>query len=110
LGIEIRADRTDLLETLAPLNHIDTEACVLAERAFSRALAGSCTVPLGAYATTKNNEIHITGFVASVDGKQMLRENIIGLQANPDAVGRTLAEKLISRGADKILSELDHIK
>lgn len=110
LGIEIRADRTDLLEALAPLNHPDTEACVLAERAFSRALAGSCTVPLGAYATTKYDEIYITGFVASVDGKQMLRENIIGLQANPDAVGRALAEKLIKRGADKILAELDHIK
>ena len=47
LGIEINAARQDLLTILAPLNHKDSQLCVEAERAFSRALAGSCTVPLG---------------------------------------------------------------
>ena len=110
LGIEIRADRTDLIEILAPLNHIDTQLCVEAERAFSRALAGSCTVPLGAYALCDGENINMTGFVASVDGTQMLREKVTGLRANADAVGRALAEKLVARGADKILAELDHVK
>ena len=110
LGIEIRADRTDLIEVLAPLNHIDTQLCVEAERGFSRALAGSCTVPLGAYALRDGDNINMTGFVASVDGKQILRETITGLATNADAVGRALAAKLVARGADKILAELDHVK
>ena len=110
LGIEIRADRTDLIEVLAPLNHIDTQLCVEAERGFSRALAGSCTVPLGAYALRDGDNISMTGFVASVDGKQMLREKITGLATNADAVGRALAAKLVARGADKILAALDHVK
>ena len=110
LGIEIRADRTDLIEVLAPLNHIDTQLCVEAERGFSRALAGSCTVPLGAYALRDGDVINMTGFVASVDGKQMLRETITGEATNADAVGRALAAKLVARGADKILAELDHVK
>ncbi len=110
LGIEIRADRADLISVLAPLNHIDTQLCVEAERAFSRALAGSCTVPLGAYALCDGSNIHMTGFVASVDGTQMLREKMTGLRANPDAVGRALAAKLVARGADKILAALDGIK
>ena len=110
LGIEIRADRTDLIEVLAPLNHIDTQLCVEAERGFSRALAGSCTVPLGAYALRDGDNISMTGFVASVDGKQMLREKITGLATNADAVGRALAAKLVARGADKILAALDGIK
>ena len=110
LGIEICADRTDLIEVLAPLNHIDTQLCVEAERGFSRALAGSCTVPLGAYALRDGDNINMTGFVASVDGTQMLRENITGLATNADAVGRALAAKLVARGADKILAELDGIK
>ena len=110
LGIEIRADRTDLFEILAPLNHIDTQLCVEAERGFSRALAGSCTVPLGAYALRDGDNINMTGFVASVDGKQMLRENLIGKATNADAVGRALAAKLVARGADKILAALDGIK
>jgi hydroxymethylbilane synthase len=107
LGIEIRADRTDLIEVLAPLNHIDTQLCVEAERGFSRALAGSCTVPLGAYALRDGDHINMTGFVASVDGTQMLRENITGLATNAEAVGRALAAKLVARGADKILAALD---
>ena len=110
LGIEIKASRTDLFEILAPLNHIDTQLCVEAERGFSRALAGSCTVPLGAYALREGDNINMTGFVASVDGKQILRENITGLAANADAVGRALAAKLVARGADKILAALDGIK
>ena len=110
LGIEINAKRTDLFEILAPLNHIDTQLCVEAERGFSRALAGSCTVPLGAYALRDGDNINMTGFVASVDGKQMLRENITGLTANAEAVGSALAAKLVARGADKILAALDHIK
>jgi hydroxymethylbilane synthase len=107
LGIEIRADRTDLIEVLAPLNHIDTQLCVEAERGFSRALAGSCTVPLGAYALRDGDDINMTGFVASVDGTQMLRETTSGNIKNAEAIGRDLAAKLVARGADKILAALD---
>jgi hydroxymethylbilane synthase len=110
LGIEIRADRTDLIEILAPLNHIDTQLCVEAERGFSRALAGSCTVPLGAYALREGDKINMTGFVASVDGTQMLRETTSGSIKNAEAIGRDLAAKLVARGADKILAALDGIK
>jgi hydroxymethylbilane synthase len=110
LGIEIRADRADLISVLAPINHIDTQLCVEAERAFSRALAGSCTVPLGAYALRDGSHIHMTGFVASVDGTQMLRETASGSIINAETVGKTLAEKLVARGADKILAALDSHK
>ncbi|EUJ09270.1 hydroxymethylbilane synthase [Methylophilaceae bacterium 11] len=110
LGIEINAHRTDLIEILAPLNHLDTQLCVEAERGFSRALAGSCTVPLGAYATRVGEQIHMTGFVASVDGQQMLRQQITGNLTDAEAVGKALADKLVSLGANKILSALDHIK
>ena len=107
LGIEISASRTDLLATLAPLNHADTQVCVEAERGMSRALAGSCTVPLGAYATCKADKIYITGFVASVDGTQMLVESISGSRDQAEALGKALADQLRAKGADKILALLD---
>ena len=110
LGIEIRADREDLISVLAPLNHLDTEQCVKAERGFSRTLAGSCTVPLGAYATKQEHTISITGFVASVDGKKMVRETSTGHADDAENIGKTLANKLINLGADKILAELDGVK
>jgi len=51
LGIEVRAHRADLLELLAPLAHQSTWLAVAAERAVSRAMGGSCSMPLAAYAT-----------------------------------------------------------
>ena len=106
LGIEILSSRTDLMAVLAPLNHVPTENCVLAERAFSRALAGSCTVPLGAYATQGNQTIQMTGFVASIDGQQMVRETVTGDAKLAEELGKILADKLVALGADKILAAL----
>jgi len=106
LGIEISANRPDLIATLAPLNHPDTQVCVEAERGMSRTLAGSCTVPLGAYAVCEADSIRITGFVASVDGKQMLVETAVGSRVNAEALGKTLANQLVAKGADKILAAL----
>lgn len=110
LGIEIKASRTDLIEILAPLNDPATQLCVEAERGFSRALAGSCTVPLGAYAQYHNHQLSMTGFVASVDGQHMLRESMVGDANQAEALGKALADKLVSLGADKILAALDHVK
>lgn len=108
LGIEINADRQDLVAVLAPLNHAETAACVEAERGMSRALAGSCQVPLGAYAQQHGDELHMTGFVASIDGKELLRETLHGAITQPEALGQALAAKLVARGADRLLAALAH--
>jgi len=108
LGIEICTGRDDLLALLAPLNHPETEACVLAERATSRALAGSCTVPLGAHATINDNLLKITGFVASVDGKKIVRAQAQGSPQQAEIIGQQLAAALVAQGADKILAALEH--
>lgn len=106
LGIEINASRQDLLKVLAPLNHAETAASVEAERGMSRALAGSCTVPLGAYAEVLGNTIKMTGFVASVNGAQMIKQTVTGSINDPESLGKLLAQKLTELGADKILAEL----
>lgn len=107
LGIEINANRPDMLDVLAPLNHPETAACVEAERGMSRALAGSCTVPLGAYAEIQNNTLKMTGFVASIDGKAMVKEQVSGNPQEAEKLGQLLAQKLVDLGADKILASLE---
>lgn len=107
LGIEICTHRQDLVAILAPLNHPETAACVLAERAMSRALAGSCTVPLGAHAIIGQHGLQITGFVASVDGQKMLVEEAVGAIDNAEHLGLQLANQLRAKGADAILAALD---
>ncbi len=107
LGIEIRADRTDVAGMLQPLHHADTAACVFAERAMSRALNGSCQVPLGGFAEVQNGQLRMRGFVASPDGKLMMRAEAVGEITNPEALGRRIADELLVQGAGEILAALN---
>jgi len=107
LGIECRADRTDVIALLQPLHHPDTAACVLAERALSRALAGSCQVPLGGFAEVADGKLRMRGFVASPDGKRMTHAELIGEIGNPEALGNKVANALRAQGADEILAALN---
>ena len=106
LGIETRADRIDLQAVLAPLHHAGTTACVLAERAMSRALAGSCQVPLGGFAEMQNGKLRMRGFVATPDGSRLLRAEHIGEIAQPEALGDLVAQDLLKQGAGEILAAL----
>lgn len=107
LGLECRAEREDLLELLAPLNHPATGLCVAAERAFSRALAGSCNVPLGGFAEMSGERMRLRGFVGAPDGSRLVSGEIEGPVADPAALGHALAERLRSQGADEILAALE---
>ena len=106
LGIECRADRADVIALLQPLHHPDTAACVLAERALSRALAGSCQVPLGGFAEVQNGKLRMRGFVASPDGLRMTHAELIGDINDPEALGNRIADALRAQGADEILASL----
>ncbi|MBX3662876.1 MAG: hydroxymethylbilane synthase [Burkholderiales bacterium] len=106
LGIECREDRGDLVEMLAPLVHAPTRQCVLAERAFSRALAGSCNVPLAGYAEIAGERLTLRGLVGAPDGSRILRGESCGAVAEAESLGLALAEDLKRRGAAEILAAL----
>jgi hydroxymethylbilane synthase len=107
LGIECRADRADLIKLMEPLHHIPTARCVEAERAMSRALGGSCEVPLGGFAEISGDVLRLRGFVASQDGIRMISDELNG---NPDdcaSMGSQLAKNLKAKGAEEILVALE---
>jgi len=110
LAIECRAHRTALVDMLAALNDPETQACVRAERAVSRALGGSCQLPLGAFALLERADgdgvIWLRGLVAAPDGSRIVRAEARGSMRAPEAVGRQLAQTLLAQGADSILASL----
>ncbi len=106
LGIECLAARDDVIGWLQPLVDADTRACVLAERAVARALAGSCEVPLGAYAIMREGQLWLRGFVARPDGSEIVRAEREGDPAAAEALGRALADDLRAQGAELILADL----
>ena len=106
LGIEALADRPEVAAWIAPLADAHSAACVRAERATSRALAGSCEVPLGAYAQVQGGELWLRGFVALPDGSRIARAERRGPIDQPEALGLALADMLRADGADEILAGL----
>jgi hydroxymethylbilane synthase len=109
LGIEIRADRADLAAWLAPLHHEHTAAAVEAERMVSRALGGSCEVPLAAYATWHDGALHLRGVVATPDGQRVLSAQASAPAATTAAaleLGREVASQLEAQGALEIVRAL----
>ena len=72
LGIELVEGDAAMAAIVAPLDEPQTAHCVKAERAFSRALGGSCQVPLGGYAVIDDGQLWLRGFVATVDGLSLI--------------------------------------
>ena len=106
LGIEILSGNEELHNLIKPLNHENTSRCVLAERMVSRSLAGSCSVPLGAYAYINEDDLIIKGFVASPDGNQFIHAETRGNKGQFYTLGESLSQLLIDRGAKELLAEL----
>jgi hydroxymethylbilane synthase len=104
LGIECLAANAKLAGLLAPLDDAATARCVRAERAVNRALGGSCTLPLGAFAETRGANLYLRALVASADGSRVIRAELEG--ADPERLGDAVAADLRARGADEVLSAL----
>ena len=103
LGIELRRDDTQLLADLQFLHDPRTATAVAAERAFLLRLEGGCQVPIGAHAVVDGETVRLTGLIASVDGRQLLRDTLTAPAAEAPALGTRLAERLLARGGKAIL-------
>ncbi len=106
VGIECRINDEFINQLIAPLNHKETSICVRAERALLKRLQGGCQVPIAAYATIQDNKLVMDGLVGSVTGDQIIREHLEGKIEDAEKIGVSLGEKLLSKGADKILAEV----
>ncbi|PIT79037.1 hydroxymethylbilane synthase [Limnohabitans sp. B9-3] len=72
LGIEVRSNRDDVAQALAPLAHAASWLTVTAERAVSRAMGGSCSMPLAAHATLTDGVLHLQAAWGDPDGAPVL--------------------------------------
>jgi len=105
IGIECRiAD--EINDLIAPLNDSETSVCVRAERSFLKKLEGGCQVPIAAYARIESQVLVMEGLVGNFAGDIIIKERIEGRPADGELLGLALAEKLLSRGAKKILDEV----
>ncbi len=72
IGIEIRQSDTECAEAVSSLNHVPTQIAIAAERAFLRALDGSCRTPIAALAEMHKGQLYFRGEVLATDGSLRL--------------------------------------
>lgn len=106
LGIECRSADEEVLEIIKALEHQPTAQRCYAERAFLRELEGGCQVPIGVNTTLEGDTLTLTGMVASIDGKKMVKGTVSGQATAAESLGVQLAQQLRQQGAGEILEEI----
>jgi hydroxymethylbilane synthase len=103
LAVQCR-DEAESLVWFAPINDVETQMAVTAERAFLAGLGGGCALPVAAYAHFESGQLHLIGRVCSEDGRiridnELTVTNNITVEAAEQA-GRALAQKALARHAE----------
>lgn len=106
IGIECRLGDSATEALIAVLKDADTHIRVAAERAFNERLQGGCQVPIAGYAELQGGRVRLRGLVGRPDGRELIEGETGGPAAEAAALGRGLAEDLLGRGADRILSAI----
>jgi hydroxymethylbilane synthase len=108
IGIECRKDDEFINKALSSLQDQDTWDAVAAERAFLGKLEGGCQVPIAAYAVVMDGgkKLRLRGLVGSVTGDRIIKDELEAPVKEGAKAGVELAQRLLSKGADKILAEV----
>jgi hydroxymethylbilane synthase len=99
LALECRDHDAGTRARLAPLDHAPSSTAVAAERAFLFAIGGDCNTPLAAHATVGDGGVRLRAQVSDLDGTTWIEDEASGAATAAADVGRTLADRLLSRGA-----------
>lgn len=103
LGIEIRADDSEMMMLVQPLYHESTWQSVTAERAFVQAMGGGCRTPIAALGAVNGNALRLQGMAANSNGILYASEE--GSVLAPEQVARRLAQRLLEMGAVRTVAE-----
>lgn len=93
-------------EIRACVNNEESEACLLAERAFLKKLEGGCSIPAFGYAVLEGEEILLTAGLASLDGESVLKTSEKGSVQAPEELGTRVGEYILAKGGREMLAEI----
>lgn len=103
IGVERCRNDTWAAELLAPLNDRETTLRVEAERSFLTRLDGSCETPIAALAELSGDRLRLRGEILLPDGSESFAAEREGPAVDGPAMGRDLAEELLSRAPENFL-------
>lgn len=106
LAIETRADDQTVNDLIKFLNDPDTNFATTAERSYLALLEGGCQVPIGVFATINQDALTLEAIISSLDGKNFLRDQIVGPKSDCAKLGQQLGLRMLQNGGKDILAEV----
>ncbi|WP_162653680.1 hydroxymethylbilane synthase [Lentilitoribacter sp. Alg239-R112] len=103
--IESKIGNSEIDELIAPLNDPTTETCILCERAFLRALDGSCRTPIAGHAQLVDQKIHFSGKILNDDGSLVYETQVTGNANDADTIGKDEGETLRAQAGDNFFKD-----
>jgi hydroxymethylbilane synthase len=107
LALEARADDARVVALARALADAAAEATVAAERGLLAGLGVGCRTPVAGHAILRDGQVVLRGLVGRPDASEMIREELSGAPSDAAGLGAELARRLLARGADRILRELE---
>lgn len=106
LALETR-EGDSVTSEIAKLDNAKASLSVAGERGFLARIEGDCTVPMAVHLTERNDgKIWLRGLVASLDGKRIVRADLVADAAEAEEAGRRVAEEILNLGGAEILRDL----
>lgn len=88
------------------LNDPESEACLLAERAYLKKLEGGCSIPAFGLATLTGGDITLKAGLVSLDGQTILQKEIQGPVTDAEIIGQRAGEYILESGGREMLAEI----
>lgn len=108
VGVECRSDDTATQDLLTVVNDEASAICVTAERLVTKLLGATCNLPIAVFAEISGGQISIRSFVSDTTGTEVIREASSGPVPSSIALAEELGEKLLSKGAAKLIKQGGH--
>src|SRR5215210_2361142 len=101
IGMECRTNDTETQSVLSTVNNDITYACVMAERAFTRALGATCASPVAAFAVLEDGDLRMRAQLFSEDGSEIVEDRAV-FDCGDDKTPAKLAKTMLAKAPESI--------
>jgi hydroxymethylbilane synthase len=103
IGMECRANDTRTQTVLTSVNNQITYDCVMAERAFTRALGATCASPVAAFCVLEDGDLRMRAQLFSEDGSEIVEQRVV-FDCGDSKTAVRLAEEMLAKAPESIRS------
>ena len=101
IGVECRTNDTRTQSVLSTINNQITFDCVMAERAFTRALGAACASPVAAFCVLEDGDLRMRGQLYSEDGTEMVEDRAV-FDCGDSKIPAELARSLLAKAPESV--------